>query len=104
MTPKEVLAFIREKDIMAVDLRFMDFPGLWQHFTVPVTAFDQAVFDDGLNFDGSSIRGFQAMLDYFPAAVTYDATGTIAYELATPSVEAYKGRLLTYRRQAIGVS
>jgi hypothetical protein len=35
-----------------------------------------------------AIRGFQAMLDYFPDAVTYDATGTIAYELATPAVQA----------------
>lgn len=35
-----------------------------------------------------AIRGFQAVLDYFPDAVTYDATGTIAYELATPSVQA----------------
>ena len=36
MTPKEVLALCREKDVKAVDLRFMDFPGLWQHFTIPV--------------------------------------------------------------------
>ena len=35
MTPKEVLALIREKEVRAVDLRFMDFPGLWQHFTIP---------------------------------------------------------------------
>ena len=39
VTPKEVLALCREKDVKAVDLRFMDFPGLWQHFTIPV---DQA--------------------------------------------------------------
>ena len=36
MSPKEVLALCREKDVKAVDLRFMDFPGLWQHFTIPV--------------------------------------------------------------------
>ncbi len=36
----------------------------------------------------NAIRGFQTVLDVFPDAVTYDATGTIAYELATPSVEA----------------
>ena len=35
-----------------------------------------------------AIRGYQAVLDYFPTAVTYDATGTIAYDLATPSVLA----------------
>lgn len=35
MKPKEVLALIKEKGIRAVDLRFMDFPGIWQHFTIP---------------------------------------------------------------------
>ncbi len=35
-----------------------------------------------------SIRGFQSLLDNFPDAVTFDATGTIAYELATPSYQA----------------
>lgn len=59
MTPKEVLAFCREKDVKAVDLRFMDFPGLWQHTTIPVNCLDEDVFEDGLGFDGSSIRGWQ---------------------------------------------
>ena len=53
MTPKEVLALCREKDVKAVDLRFMDFPGLWQHFTIPVDKLDEDVFEDGLGFDGS---------------------------------------------------
>ena len=51
----------REKDVKAVDLRFMDFPGLWQHFTIPVGKLDEDVFEDGLGFDGSSIRGWQAI-------------------------------------------
>ena len=42
-------------------MRFMDFPGLWQHFTIPVTKLDEDVFEDGLGFDGSSIRGWQAI-------------------------------------------
>ena len=61
MTPQEVLALCREKDVKAVDLRFMDFPGLWQHFTIPVSKLDEDVFEDGLGFDGSSIRGWQAI-------------------------------------------
>ncbi|MBI3468233.1 MAG: glutamine synthetase beta-grasp domain-containing protein, partial [Planctomycetes bacterium] len=61
MTPKEVLALCREKDVKAVDLRFMDFPGLWQHFTIPVQALTEDVFEEGLGFDGSSIRGWQAI-------------------------------------------
>ena len=61
VTPKEVLALCREKNVKAVDLRFMDFPGLWQHFTIPVNKLDEEVFEDGLGFDGSSIRGWQAI-------------------------------------------
>src|SRR3954465_11292799 len=60
MSPKEVLALIREKKVGAVDLRFMDFPGLWQHFTIPSDQLTEGVFDDGLGFDGSSIRGWKA--------------------------------------------
>jgi glutamine synthetase len=61
VTPKEVLALIRDKDVKAVDLRFMDFPGLWQHFTIPGNALDEGVFEEGVGFDGSSIRGWQAI-------------------------------------------
>src|SRR5687767_7940434 len=39
----------------------MDFPGLWQHFTIPVNKLEEDVFSDGLGFDGSSIRGWQAI-------------------------------------------
>ncbi len=59
MTPKEVLDFSKEKGIKIVDLRFMDFPGLWQHFSVPVSELDEGSFEDGFGFDGSSIRGWQ---------------------------------------------
>lgn len=61
MTPQEVLALCREKDVKAIDYRFMDFPGIWQHFTTPVSSLDAGVFEDGLGFDGSSIRGWQAI-------------------------------------------
>ncbi|MGC4007211.1 MAG: glutamine synthetase beta-grasp domain-containing protein [Pirellulales bacterium] len=61
MTPREVLALCREKEVRAVDLRFMDFPGLWQHFTIPAEKLVEDTFEDGLGFDGSSIRGWQAV-------------------------------------------
>jgi len=60
-TPQEVLAMCRDQGVKAVDLRFMDFPGLWQHFTIPVTKLDEDTFENGLGFDGSSIRGWQAI-------------------------------------------
>jgi glutamine synthetase len=61
VTPKEVLALCREKTVKAIDLRFMDFPGIWQHFTIPVDKLEEDVFEEGLGFDGSSIRGWQAI-------------------------------------------
>ena len=60
-TPKDVLTFIKEAGIRVVDLRFMDFPGLWQHFSVPASQVDEEAFEKGLGFDGSSIRGWQAI-------------------------------------------
>ena len=60
-TPSDVLKLIKEKNIKAVDLRFMDFPGMQQHFTVPTHCIDAGTFEDGLGFDGSSIRGWQAI-------------------------------------------
>ena len=59
MTPKEVLSMAKENGAKMVDLRFMDFPGLWQHFSVPISELDEASFDDGFGFDASSIRGWQ---------------------------------------------
>ncbi|MDY6792891.1 MAG: type I glutamate--ammonia ligase [Thermodesulfobacteriota bacterium] len=59
MTAKQVLDMVKEKDIRVVDIRFMDFPGVWQHFTVPVSELEEASFEDGFGFDGSSIRGWQ---------------------------------------------
>ncbi|CAB1064141.1 Glutamine synthetase type I (EC [Olavius sp. associated proteobacterium Delta 1] len=59
MTPKEVLDMAKENGAKLVDLRFMDFPGLWQHFSVPIGELDESSFEDGFGFDGSSIRGWQ---------------------------------------------
>jgi glutamine synthetase len=60
-TPQEVLALCREKEVKMIDLRFTDFPGLHQHFTIPVNQLREDVFSEGLGFDGSSIRGWQAI-------------------------------------------
>src|SRR2546427_10829623 len=59
MTPKEVVEFARQKGARIVDLRFIDLPGLWQHFSITMSEMKEDIFDDGLGFDGSSIRGFQ---------------------------------------------
>ena len=71
---EELLKYVKDEGIEMVDVRFCDLPGVMQHFTVPVSSFDQSVFDDGLGFDGSSIRGFQAIhesdMSLFPDPTT----------------------------------
>jgi glutamine synthetase len=54
---KEVVAL--GKEVKMVDLRFIDLPGTWQHFTIPARRLDESFFEEGIPFDGSSIRGFQ---------------------------------------------
>ena len=60
-TSKDVLDLIKKENVEVVDLRFMDFPGLWQHFSIPARELEEGTFEDGLGFDGSSIRGWQAI-------------------------------------------
>jgi glutamine synthetase len=56
---EDVLRLIRDKGIQFVDLKFVDLPGMWQHMTIPAAVFGAGDFEDGVGFDGSSIRGFQ---------------------------------------------
>ena len=58
-TAKDVLAMLKDNDVQIVDFRFCDLPGLMQHFSVPAHQLTDEVFDEGVAFDGSSIRGFQ---------------------------------------------
>lgn len=60
-TPKEIISFMEKEKVEVVDLRFMDFPGIWQHFSVPARELSEEAFEKGLGFDGSSIRGWQAI-------------------------------------------
>jgi len=61
MTPKEVLEFAETHKAKMLDLKFMDFPGMWQHFSVPIHQLSEDSFEEGFGFDGSSIRGWQAI-------------------------------------------
>jgi glutamine synthetase len=58
---KDVLDLMKKEGVEIVDLRFMDFPGMQQHTSYPAWVIDEGVFEDGLGFDGSSIRGWQAI-------------------------------------------
>ncbi len=59
MKPKEVVEFAKKNDVKFLDLKFIDFPGIWQHTTVPAHRLTEACFEEGFGFDGSSIRGWQ---------------------------------------------
>ena len=59
--PEEVLEFIKNEDVKFVDVRFCDLPGVMQHFNVPAATLTLDFFTEGQMFDGSSIRGFQAI-------------------------------------------
>ena len=61
MTPTEVIELARTKDVKIVDFKLCDILGSWQHFSVPVGELKEEVFEDGLGFDGSSVRGWRAI-------------------------------------------
>ena len=92
MNPRAVMEMLREEECKFVDFKFMDFVGLWQHFSVPVEEFSEADLESGRGFDGSSIRGWQpshaadmlvvpdpstARIDPFPKARTLSLIGDI---------------------------
>jgi glutamine synthetase len=61
MNAKEVLEFARKNNAVMVDLRFTDWPGTWQHCSYPISEITEEHFEEGLGFDGSSIRGWQSI-------------------------------------------
>jgi len=56
---KKILSYVKDNNVQFIDFKFMDFPGQWQHFTVPVSQLSEDSFEDGYGFDGSSIRGWK---------------------------------------------
>jgi glutamine synthetase len=60
-SPADVIAFAREAGVKMIDVRFVDMPGTWQHFSLPLQNFSEDDFEQGIGFDGSSIRGFQVI-------------------------------------------
>lgn len=86
MTPREVIALCREKEVKAVDLRFTDLFGTWQHFTIPVGKLGEELFEEGLGFDGSSLRGWQAVHESDMLAMPQAATAFVDSFAAVPTL------------------
>ncbi len=55
---KDVVRLVKDKDIKMIDFKFVDMPGIWQHYSIPAHRLSESLFEDGIGFDGSSIRGF----------------------------------------------
>jgi glutamine synthetase len=77
MNPKEVLEFAKKNDAKQLDLRFTDLPGVQQHVTYPITQLEESSFEEGFGFDGSSIRGWQAINESDMLLLPDPATGFI---------------------------
>src|SRR5439155_17431240 len=92
-TTKSVLEMAKKNGARMVDIKFVDTFGTWQHFSLPISELNEEAFDEGLGFDGSSIRGWKsieasdmlampdpdtAFIDPFMAVPTLSLTCTIA--------------------------
>jgi len=86
MTPKEVLALAKKHDVVMVDCRITDSPGLWQHCSHPISQLDESTFEDGYGFDGSSIRGWKAINESDMLMVPDPASAFIDPFLAHPTL------------------
>ncbi|MFI5400488.1 MAG: type I glutamate--ammonia ligase, partial [SAR324 cluster bacterium] len=82
----DALKLAKDKKVTIVDLKFQDFIGTWQHFQVPARQIDEKSFDDGINFDGSSIRAWQSIETSDMTVVPDPATAKIDPFFAEPTL------------------
>jgi glutamine synthetase len=83
---QRVMDLIRGHGVQVVDVKFSDLPGQWQHFSLPAKNLDAEVFEEGLGFDGSSIRGFQSINESDMLLLPDPTTAFVDPVLATPTV------------------
>ncbi len=88
-SPKDVVKLVKDQGIKFIDFRFMDFPGLQQHFTVPAVEFKESLFEDGLGFDGSSIRGWQSINESDMLVMPDPRTATLDPFSTIPTIILY---------------
>ena len=85
-TPQEVINLAKERKVRYVDLRFNDFPGSWQHFSIPLAGLTEESFEEGFPFDGSSIRGWQGIHESDMLVVPDPSTAFIDPFMAHPTL------------------
>ncbi len=84
--PDEAIAWASETKAKMVDLKFCDLLGSWQHMTMPLRALDASAFDEGLGFDGSSIRGWQGIAESDMLLMPDPATAVLDPFTAEPTL------------------
>ncbi|MEM7345706.1 MAG: type I glutamate--ammonia ligase, partial [Chloroflexota bacterium] len=82
----ELLDLIEANDVKMVDYRFMDPFGVWQHFSTPVSQISEEMYEEGLGFDGSSVRGFQAINESDMILIPDISTAVVDPVLDVPTV------------------
>ena len=82
----KVLKLIKDQDIKIIDLKFCDLLGQWQHFSLTAAEFSDEIFQDGMGFDGSSIRGFQKIHESDMLLFPDPATVFVDPFMATPTL------------------
>ena len=85
-TPDDVKKLAKESGAKIVDLRFIDLPGMWQHFSIPVEDLDEDLFTEGIGFDGSSIRGFQQIHESDMLLIADAETAVVDPVLSIPTL------------------
>jgi glutamine synthetase len=85
-TPQSVIQMARENGAQFVDFKFVDLPGIWQHFAIPINELTEEVFSEGLGFDGSSIRGWKAINESDMLVLPDPATAFMDPFFALPTV------------------
>ena len=85
-TPKEFLEYCKKHNADMIDLKFVDLLGTWQHCSYPTETWDEGTFEEGLGFDGSSIRGWQGIHMSDMLAIPDPATACVDPFFARPTV------------------
>jgi glutamine synthetase len=82
----DVQRLAQQADVKIVDLKFVDLPGVWQHFSIPAEDLDDDLFQDGIGFDGSSIRGYQQIHESDMLLVADPETAYVDPNLEIPTL------------------
>lgn len=86
MKAQELINFAKERGAKMVDLKFTDLMGAWQHFTIPISELNMSVFEEGLGFDGSSIRGWRNIHESDMFVIPDPATGKMDPFMEVPTL------------------